>query len=82
VATPSLATAQKFGMSPPNPMRQEEVGARAVFMATSDSYAVQAGLIPLPERFGFAKKSSGEIFLGDPQRKSANNERMLVGLRE
>ncbi|MCJ1384399.1 hypothetical protein MMC17_007515 [Xylographa soralifera] len=83
VATPGLARAQRFGMSQANPMRQEEAGARAVFLATSDRYAVQGGgLVPVPEGLGVVKKSGGGIFLVDPQGESTDNEGLLAGLRE
>jgi len=83
VATPGLARAQRFGMSPPNPTSQEEAGARAVFLATSDRYAVQGGgLVPVPEGLGVVKKSGGGIFLVHPQGESADNESLLADLRK
>lgn len=70
-------------MSPPNPMSQEDAGAGFVFLATSDRYAVQGGgLVPVPEELGVVKKSGGGIFLADPQGESADNERLLAGLRK
>jgi hypothetical protein len=82
VATPGLATAHKFGMSPPNPTSQEEAGARAVFLTTSDRYAVHGGLVPVPGGLEAVKKSGGGIFLVDPQGERADNEQLLAGLRE
>ncbi|KAH6898060.1 hypothetical protein B0T10DRAFT_395437 [Thelonectria olida] len=81
VATPGFARAQKFGMSIPGPMSQEEAGARAVFLATSDRYAVQSGLVPVPEGLQVAEKSGGGIFLVDPIGESTNNEGLLADLR-
>lgn len=83
VVTPGLAKAQKFGMSPPNPMSQEEAGERAVFLATSDRYAArEGGMVPMREELTAAKKSGGGVFLVDPQGESADNERLLAGLRQ
>jgi NAD(P)-dependent dehydrogenase (short-subunit alcohol dehydrogenase family) len=82
VATPGLAKAQIFGMSPPNPSTQDDAGARAVFLATSDRYAVHGGLVPIPEGVGLVKKSGGGIFLVDPQGESADNEYLLADLRK
>ena len=83
VATPGLARAQKYGMSPPNPMSQEESGARAVFLATSNRYAVSGGgLVPIPEGLGLAKKSGGGIFLVNPQGESVDNEGVLADFRD
>jgi hypothetical protein len=45
-------------MSPPNPMIQEEAGEHAVFLATSDRYAVRGGLVPVPA--GLNRNVSGE----------------------
>ncbi|KAM5342038.1 hypothetical protein ACJ41O_015069 [Fusarium nematophilum] len=82
VSTPGLARVKRFGMSPPNPMSQEEGGVRALFLATNDRYSVQGGLVPVPEGVGALKKSGGGIFLVDPQGESVNNERVLAGLRK
>jgi len=83
VATPGLAKARKYGMSPPNQMDQEEAGERALFLATSDRYAVEkGGLVPVPEGLGVAKISGGGIFLINPQGESTDNERVLAGLRQ
>lgn len=82
VSTPGLAKAQKYGMLPPNQMSVEEAGARGVFLATSDRYSVQGGLVPLPEGLEVAKKSGGGIFLIDPQGESTDNENFLADLRK
>jgi NAD(P)-dependent dehydrogenase (short-subunit alcohol dehydrogenase family) len=82
VATPGLARASKFGMAPPNQMSQEEAGARALFLATNDRYAVEGGLVPVPQGLKVAKTSGGGIFLVNPQGEVTNNERVLAGLRE
>lgn len=64
VATPGLVRAQRFGMSPPNPTGQREAGARALFLATSDRYAVHGGgLVPIPQSLAVVKKSGGGISL-------------------
>jgi hypothetical protein len=42
-------------------MSQEEGGARAVLLATSDRYAVQGGLVPVPEGLGVVEKSGGYL---------------------
>ncbi|EXJ86141.1 hypothetical protein A1O1_06511 [Capronia coronata CBS 617.96] len=82
VATPGLAKAAQFGMSPPNPMSMEETGARALFLATNDRYAVQpGGLVSVPEGLEVAKRSGGGIFLVDPLGEETNNESLLADLR-
>ena len=81
VATPGLANARKFGMSPPNPMSQEEGGARAAFFATNDRYAVKCGLLPVPDGITTLKKSGGGIFLIGPEGESTDNEVVLADMR-
>ncbi|KAL2871734.1 uncharacterized protein BJX67DRAFT_369804 [Aspergillus lucknowensis] len=81
VATPGLARANKFGMSPPNPTSADEAGQRALFLATNDRYSVQGGLVPVPIGLSPVPKSGGGIFLVDPAGEGANNERLLAGLR-
>ena len=63
-------------------MSQEESGERAVFLTTSDRYAVQEGLVPVPEGLGVAEKSGGGIFLVDPQGESTDNEGLLADMRK
>ncbi|EXJ79099.1 hypothetical protein A1O3_08600 [Capronia epimyces CBS 606.96] len=94
VATPGLARAAEFGMSPPDQMALDEAGARAVFLATNDRYAVQVdtqeggggggppGLVPVPDGLEVAKTSAGGIFLIDPLGEPTDNERVLADLRE
>ncbi|TVY51617.1 Oxidoreductase andH [Lachnellula cervina] len=82
VDTPGLAKARKFGMSPPTQMSQVESGERAVFLATSDRYAVQGGFVPMEKGLETAKRSGGGIFLVDPQGESTDNERLLFDLRK
>ena len=74
VATPGMAKAKKFGMLPPNPLSQEEAGERAVFLATSDRYAVREGVGPVPDGLAVVKKLGGGIFLIDPKGKTVDNE--------
>jgi NAD(P)-dependent dehydrogenase (short-subunit alcohol dehydrogenase family) len=82
VATPGLARAAKFGMSPPNQASQEEAGARGLFLATSDRYAVQGGLVPVPQGLTAGKPSGGGIFLVGPLGEITDNEGVLAGMRE
>ncbi|KAE9379559.1 hypothetical protein N431DRAFT_434513 [Stipitochalara longipes BDJ] len=73
VATPGLAKAKEYGMVPPNQMNLEEAGARGMFLATSERYAVQGKR--------FVQKSGGGIFLIDPFCESTDNEALLADLR-
>ncbi|KAJ5655733.1 hypothetical protein N7507_007683 [Penicillium longicatenatum] len=82
VATPGLARANKFGMSPPNPTSADEAGQRALFLATNDRYSVHGGLVPMPIGLSVSKRSGGGIFLVDPEGESADNEHLLSGLRK
>lgn len=82
VATPGLAKAKKFGMSPPNQMSQDEAGARALFLATNDRYSVKGGLVSIPEGLEAAKKTGGGVFIVDPEGESTDNEKVLAGMRE
>lgn len=81
VSTPGLTRAREFGMSPPNPMSEEEAGARALFLSTSDRYAVQTGLVAIPEGLDAATKSGGGVFLVNPQGESTDNEALLGEMR-
>ncbi|KAF7563553.1 hypothetical protein G7046_g564 [Stylonectria norvegica] len=81
VATPGLAKAKKFGMSPPDQMSQGEAGQRALFLATNDRYSVEGGLITELEGLGRAARSGGGIFLIDPQGEATDNESVLASLR-
>ncbi len=70
-------------MEPAGQMSREEAGARAVFLATSDRYAVRGGgLVPVPEGLEVARKSEGGIFLVDPVGETVDNEGVLAGLRK
>ncbi|OJJ57388.1 hypothetical protein ASPSYDRAFT_153805 [Aspergillus sydowii CBS 593.65] len=82
VATPGLARANQFGMSPPNPTSADEAGQRGAFIATNDRYAVQEGLVPVPVGLSPVQRSGGGIFLVDPAGEGSNNERVLAGLRK
>jgi hypothetical protein len=63
-------------------MSVEEAGAHALFLATSDLYAVQGGLVPMPDGLEMLEKSGGGIFLVTPLGESTDNERALAALRE
>ncbi|RYP43197.1 hypothetical protein DL770_011779 [Monosporascus sp. CRB-9-2] len=82
VDTPALARAKRFGMSQPSVMSQDESGARGLFLASSDRYAVQGGGVPVPEGLPVAKKSGGGIFLVNPLGESSDSERVLAGMRQ
>ncbi|KAK6074799.1 short-chain dehydrogenase reductase [Seiridium cupressi] len=82
VTTPGLERAQKHGMNIPDPMSQEESGARALFLATSDRYTVQKGLVAVPEGVEMAEKTRGGIFLVDPLGEMIDNEVVLTDMRE
>ncbi|KAH6657821.1 hypothetical protein BKA67DRAFT_656063 [Truncatella angustata] len=83
VDTPGLDRVQKSGMKISDPiMSQDEGGARALFVATSDRYAVQAGLVPVPAGLIAAKKTDGGIFILDPQGESIDNEQVLSDFRK
>ncbi|TVY34107.1 hypothetical protein LSUB1_G006478 [Lachnellula subtilissima] len=69
-------------MSPPTQMSQERAGERGVFLATSDQYAVQGGLVPMQEGLEAARRSGGGIYLVDPLGESTDNEGLFSGLRE
>ncbi|KAH8697890.1 short-chain dehydrogenase/reductase [Talaromyces proteolyticus] len=84
VETPGMIRSISLGMSPPSyRMGQEEAGARAIFLATNDRYAVDGGgFVSVPTELGSASKSGGGIFLVDPWGESVNNERVLAELRK
>ena len=73
VTTPGLAKAKEYGMEPQNQMSVEEAGARGVFLATSDRYAVDGNEA--------VQKSGGGIFLIHPSGESTDNEVLLADLR-
>lgn len=82
VMTPGLARAQNFGISTSGAMAQDESGARAVFLATSDRYSVRGGLVPVLEGLGIAEKSVGGIFIVDSKGDIIDNEDVLARMRE
>lgn len=82
MATPRLARNKTFGLNPPNPMSQDETGQRAVFNSTNDRYAVQAGLVPVPEGLEVLQKSGGGIFLIGPLGETKDSEAVLGPMRE
>ncbi|KAJ5952319.1 uncharacterized protein N7479_010732 [Penicillium vulpinum] len=81
VATPGLARSNTFGLNPPNPMSQDEAGQRAVFNSTNDRYAVQPGLVPVPEGLEVVPKSAGGIFLVGPLGEIKDSEAVLGPMR-
>ncbi|KAK0729566.1 hypothetical protein B0H67DRAFT_524549 [Lasiosphaeris hirsuta] len=82
VATPGLARSNSFGLRPPNPMTQDEAGQRAVFNATNDRYAVQAGLGPVPQGLEVLGRSAGGVFLIGPLGEAKDSEAVLAPMRE
>jgi len=82
VATRGLARIKTFGISPPNERSQEEAGARGAFLATSDRYAVQGGLVSVPEGLEILGKSDGGIFRVDPDGESSGDEDALNDMRK
>jgi NAD(P)-dependent dehydrogenase (short-subunit alcohol dehydrogenase family) len=82
VSTPGLARAAKFGLKPSSPQSQEEGGARALFYATSDRYAVQESLVPLPSQLGVSPKTGGGVFLVDALSEGIDNEAVLSDMRK
>ncbi|KAF5541719.1 dehydrogenase reductase sdr family member 12 [Fusarium mexicanum] len=63
----------------------EDVGARALFYATNARYTVEETekvATPVPEGLGKAGRSAGGVFLVDNKSEAADNEKVLVGLRE
>lgn len=81
VATRGLARAKQFGIDPPDVRDEDEAGAICLFIATNDRYAVEGGLVPLPDGVASAKRSGGGIFLLNPDGESTNNEEVLADMR-
>jgi NAD(P)-dependent dehydrogenase (short-subunit alcohol dehydrogenase family) len=82
VSTPGLARSNANGLNPPNPRTQDEAGKRALFLATSDKYAVKNSLVPLGEGSSRAQRSGGGIFMIGAEGEEKNNEAVLRGMRE
>jgi NAD(P)-dependent dehydrogenase (short-subunit alcohol dehydrogenase family) len=87
VATPGLKRAAQFGMWTQGAMIQDEAGARGLFYATSDRFAVDGGstsFVPTPGGLQPVKKSGGGIFFLDPIGESSveASETVLAGMRE
>lgn len=82
VATPGLARSNSFGLNPPNPRTQDEAGQRVVFHATNDRYAVQPGLVPVPDGLDQLTISGGGIFLIGPTGDRKDSEAVLAPMRE
>lgn len=82
VVTPLFEKAKQFGMGLPNPMSQDESGQRALYLATSDRYAVEKGFVGDLDGSGDAKQSGGGIFLVGPQGESRDNEAFLKDMRD
>lgn len=81
VMTRGLKRLQRHGMDPPDKRDEDEAGAICLFIATNDRYAVQAGLVPIPEGVSSAKRSGGGIFILDPNGESTDNEEILADMR-
>lgn len=63
----------------------DDVGARALFYATNARYTVEEtseAATPIPEGLSKAARSAGGVFLVDNKSEAADNEKVLVGLRE
>ncbi|KAF4451249.1 Dehydrogenase/reductase SDR family member 12 [Fusarium austroafricanum] len=63
----------------------DDVGARALFYATNARFTVEeteAQAVPIPEGLSKAARSAGGVFLVDAKSEVADNEKVLVGLRE
>ncbi|KAK5716510.1 hypothetical protein LTR15_009401 [Elasticomyces elasticus] len=82
VATPGLAINNKHGMKPPNPISQDEAGQRALFLSTSDRFAVHHGLVPVPEGLEVLQKSGGGLFLVGPEGEIKDSEKVLAPMRQ
>jgi NAD(P)-dependent dehydrogenase (short-subunit alcohol dehydrogenase family) len=82
VSTPGLARSNANGLNPANPRTQSEAGERALFIATSDKYAIKAGLAPLAENSSRVPRSGGGIFMVGSQGEEKNNEIVLRDMRE
>lgn len=82
VATPLLARMAERGITLPNVTTPEESGARTVFLATNDRYAVKGGRVPTPEGLEAAKTTGGGIFLVGPEGEISDNEKVLAPYRE
>ena len=81
VATPGFARSREFGFASTYAMSQDEGGARAVFLTTSDRYSVQGGLIPVPDGLEPVKRSTGGVFLVGPEGEGTDNEDVLADMR-
>jgi NAD(P)-dependent dehydrogenase (short-subunit alcohol dehydrogenase family) len=84
VDTAALARAKASGMVNPSAdetLSKDESGARGLFYATSDRYAVKPGLVPALGGVEAAKKSGGGIFQLDPLGEYTDSEAVLSELR-
>ncbi|WYZ36960.1 hypothetical protein EsH8_II_000466 [Colletotrichum jinshuiense] len=85
VSTPGMARIERAGLRFPDQMSQDEAGARALFLATSDRYAAdggEGGLVAAPEGLEPVRRSGGGIFLINPLGESTDNEAVLADMRE
>ena len=82
VATPGLAHSTKNGLKTPTPITQDEGGQRALFLSTNDRYAVQPGLVPVPEGLEVLPRSGGGMFLVGPQGEIKDSEKVLAPMRQ
>ena len=69
-------------MAQPNARGQNEAGARDLFLATNDRYAAQRRLVPVLNGLEVLTKSSGGVYLVDPDGEAVDNERLLAVYRK
>jgi len=81
VATRGLAAVKSKGIDPPHQKSEEEASALGLFLATSDRYAVNGGLVNLDAGLEVAKRSAGGIFIINPEGDTSDNERVLSDMR-
>lgn len=81
VQTRGLTRLRTFGLDPPGARDEDEAGAICLFISTNDRYAIDGGLVPIPEGLSTAKRSGGGIFILDPDGETTDNEGVLADMR-